>query len=220
MASFANQKCIFIGEKYRPQKGEKNFFYVDNHILLQAFKNLNYSAFKLWCFFYSKPEGYTSDLECEKICKTINISRPQFYSSLKLLLEKGYLTSSENGLFYYFYANPILLAEEQKFGGIYCYAIMNKFMPEKEPKNFTIINNDFLFELLIAFTKTQFGLWLYFYIQPDEYTLWLSKKTVCELLKIGERQFHEGINYLIDYGYLTPTTSNHYTFNAKPLGGM
>lgn len=219
MTSYANQKCVYIGEKYRPKKGEKDFFFVDNQILLEALKTLNYSDFKLWCFFYSKPEGYTDDLNCDNICKKIGVSRQQFYSSLKHLLQNNYLTS-ESVFSYYFYAKPLVLGEEQKFGGIYNYTIVEKFMPSKNPKNFSIINNDFLFELLTAFTKAQFSLWLYFYIQPDEFTVWVSKKTVCELLQIGERQFHEGMKYLIDYGYLTQTTNNHYTFNAKTLGGM
>ena len=67
-----------------------------------AMAALKPNAFKLWCYMAKNQNNYTFALSCEDACRFCKMSAPTYKTSVKELIEVGYLVNT-NGNHYDFY---------------------------------------------------------------------------------------------------------------------
>ena len=89
----ANQKAIRI---IKADSNKDNTYTIYNLAATRkAMKDLNPTAFKVWCYFNSNAGGYEFGLSSKDVCEACGISRNTYDKAITSLIEKGYLVQEE-----------------------------------------------------------------------------------------------------------------------------
>lgn len=100
METVANQKTITT----KGAKHDKNNIYAMLNIEAagEAMALLKPNTFKVWFYLAKNQNNYTFALSAVDCCRTCNVSKPTYLSSIQELIEVGYLVNT-SGNHYDFY---------------------------------------------------------------------------------------------------------------------
>lgn len=89
----ANQKAIRV---IKADSNKDNTYTIYNLAATRkAMKDLNPTAFKVWCYFNSNAGGYEFGLSSKDVCEACGISWKTYQAAIASLIEKGYLVQEE-----------------------------------------------------------------------------------------------------------------------------
>lgn len=100
-----NQKTIRCANLYLPTDEDTNVLFCATKVMDFVLNDLNYTAFKIWNYFYLHKKNDTFDLSYVEINKRSSMSRGQYKRSIHELIDKHYLVHDVDN-HYRFYALP------------------------------------------------------------------------------------------------------------------
>ena len=221
---YPNQKTIYI----LPKEGyKKNFTLIKNEVLFFAVKDLNKIALFLW-FYFCCFLNSSMELHQGKICKELNISAQSYYNGLLELNKKNYLvTDGENSLKFFALPYDFLKKKEEnesslgvteyskKQNKIFEGNLYKRQIGEKGKEN---VYSSFLNQQLIDKIKNLsyggFIMWIYLNTLMTG-SFFLSQSVVSNTMSLGRWQYLEGVNELIEKGFLIEQRNNIYNFNPN-----